>query len=168
MVLPSCRTSERTVIVASVAVACVSVGFGGGFEDPCVALIRHFFEEWEIVPAEAGGVLPFVTVLVEPRDRHVVTTAILSFVFPDRGLDTAHADFVNRSSGGLSFISWHRSFLLVVLRRSVHQVTVARQGVTFESTAVELAGVAARSGAKSTTNSFSLSHGGPSNTDQSP
>ena len=63
--------------------------------DPGVGQVGDLGDERKFLAAEAGRGLPFVAVLVEARDGHVVARAVVRFVRPDRRFDAAQADFVN-------------------------------------------------------------------------
>ena len=81
---------------------CHDKGGSGGFgQNPAMGLIDHLGEQQQIVAAEALGLLPVVTVLVEPGDGHVVPGADGRLVLPDRGLDRPEADFMDGAGLGL-------------------------------------------------------------------
>ena len=66
-------------------------------KDPKVRHVTDLLDEWEVVSAKTGRVLPFVLpVLVQTRQRDSETHAILRLVFPDRRFYTAQPDFMNR------------------------------------------------------------------------
>ena len=70
-----------TIFTALIAVLTVAVpirAFGSLLEDPCVSLVADFRHEWQIVAAEARRILPFVAVLVEPSNGHVVAWTVLN------------------------------------------------------------------------------------------
>ena len=62
-----------------------SVG-AGLIEDPVVSLIGDVDDQWKIIPAKAGRVLPLVTVFIETAERDIVPNSVFSCVFPDSGL----------------------------------------------------------------------------------
>ena len=81
------------------------------FVDPGMGLIDHFGHQRQVIPTEAGGILPLVAVLVEPTDGDVVPRSVLGFVLPDRGTDATEADLVDGrrflgSSGHGSVLSY--------------------------------------------------------------
>ena len=75
----------------------------GSAEDPGVDHVGDLGHQRQVVAAEAGRVLPLVAVLVETADGHVEHAAVLGFVLPDRGLDPAEPNLVNRFPFDFSF-----------------------------------------------------------------
>jgi hypothetical protein len=66
--------------------------------DPEMGQVGHLGYERQVVPAEAGGLLPRAVGLIDPDDGDVVPyTALLQVVAPNGRLDAAQANFVNRS-----------------------------------------------------------------------
>ena len=91
-----------TIFTALVTVLTVAVPirtFRSLLEDPCVSLVADFRHEWQIVAAEARRILPFVAVLVEPSNGHVVAWTVLRFVLPNGSTDATEANLVNRMLG---------------------------------------------------------------------
>ena len=62
--------------------------------DPGVILSCDLLNQRQIVSVEAGQILPVIVVSVEPTDRHVVSSAVLGFVFPDGRSHAPHTEFV--------------------------------------------------------------------------
>ena len=80
------------------------------FEDPGVGLVGNLGENEQVVATETRTVLPVVTVLVDPAERHVVADAVLGIILSDRSFDAAQTNVVN----GLFPVSCHVVFLLLV------------------------------------------------------
>ena len=89
-----------TILTALIAVLTVAVpirAFRSLLEDPGVSLVADFRHERQIVAAAARRIRPFVAVLLEPSNGHVVAWTVLRFVLPKGSTNAAEANFVNRS-----------------------------------------------------------------------
>ncbi len=73
----------------------VTVAGGTVGENPVVTAIKHFGDNREVVSAKRLRILPILAVLVESADGHVMTRAILGFVFPNRRSDSTEANLLN-------------------------------------------------------------------------
>lgn len=92
------RASRKNVIAVAIEVLALvrfAIGFLSLLIDPGVGHVGDFGDEGEFLAAEAGRGLPFVAVLVETRDGHVVARAVVRFVRPDGRFDAAHPNLVN-------------------------------------------------------------------------
>ena len=76
----------------------------GLVEDPVVGLIGDFDDQWKIISAKAGGILPLGAVLVQATDRDIVPDSVFGRVFPDGGFDPSESHFVNGSFGGRTIL----------------------------------------------------------------
>ena len=88
------------------------------FEDERVDLIGQLGDEWEIITAEAVGVVEVPGVVhVGPGERHVEELLLVGFVLPHGGFDAAEAEGFHRQlraigggavlRGGLSGLGRH-------------------------------------------------------------
>ena len=82
----------------------VGAGLARLIKDPVVCLIGDFDDQWKIIPAKAGGVLPLVAVFVETAERDIVPHSVFGRVFPDGGFNPPESHFVNRSFGGRTIL----------------------------------------------------------------
>ena len=82
----------------------VGAGLARLIEDPVVCLIGDFDDQWKIISAKAGRVLPLRAIFVKAAERDIVPDSVFGRVFPDGGFNPSESHFVNRSFGGRTIL----------------------------------------------------------------